>query len=144
MMKQKKTADLTAAAIANAIGIILFNTVPLWRHYTRGVVLQDFVQVLWAANISFLVQLAGNLSTLFYRRPRFAGTAQVLGTAAGLMSLIVFFVVFPLDFSAIGAEPVNSILKIVMIAGMGGAALGLIVQTIQLATGWRSLSYTPR
>ena len=58
-MKEKKTGELTAATVANVIGLILFNTVPLWRQYTRGVVLQDFVQVLWAANLSFLVQLRG-------------------------------------------------------------------------------------
>jgi hypothetical protein len=45
---------LTASSIANVIGIILFNTVPLWRQYTQGVVLEDFVRILWAANLSFL------------------------------------------------------------------------------------------
>jgi hypothetical protein len=143
-MKEKKTAELTAATVANVIGLILFNTVPLWRQYTRGVVLQDFVQILWAANLSFLVQLSGNLSMIFFRPPRFAAVVQILGTAAGLLSLIVFFTVFPLDFSAVGVAWVNSVMKIALIAGMGGAALGLIVQAIQLATGWRSLAYSPR
>jgi len=143
-VKEKKTGELTAATIANLVGVVLFNTVPLWRQYTRGVVLQDFVQILWAANVSFLVQLAGNISMLFYRPPRFAAMVQVLATAASLMSMIVFYVVFPLDFDAIGAAWVNSALRIVLIAGMGGAALALIVQTIQLAVGWRGLVYTSR
>jgi hypothetical protein len=141
-MKEKKTTELTASAIANLIGLILFNTVPLWRQYTRGVVLEDFVRILWAANVSFLVQIAGNLAMAFYRPPKFAGLVQVLVTAAGLLSIIVFFVVFPLDFSAVGVAWVNSALRIVLIAGMGGAALGLIVQSIQLGAGWRNLSYT--
>ncbi len=143
-MKEKNSGELTAAAIANAIGVILFNTVPLWRQYTRGVVLQDFVQILWAANLSFLVQLIGNLAMIFYRPPRFAAIVQVLGTATSLMSLIVFFVVFPLDFSAVGVAWINSLLKVVMIAGMGGASLGLIVQSVQLGSGWRNPVYTSR
>ena len=143
-MKEKKTGELTASTVANVIGLILFNTVPLWRQYTRGVVLQDFVQILWAANVSFLVQLSGNLSMMFFRPPRFAAVVQILGTAAGLLSIIVFFTVFPLDFSAVGVGWMNAVMKIAMIAGMGGAALGLIVQVIQAATGWRSLAYTTR
>jgi len=104
----------------------------LWRQYTHGVVLGDFVQILWAANLSFAVQLAGNVSRIFYRAPRFAALARLLGTATGLLSIIVFYVAFPLDFSAVGAAGVGSALRVVLIAGMGGAALGLIVQTIQL------------
>ena len=143
-MREKRTGELTAEGIAQLVGVILFNTVPLWRQYTRGVVLQDFIQILWAANVSFLVHLAGNLSLIFYRPARFAALARVTATAAGLLSMIVFYAVFPLDFGAVGAEWINSALRIVLIAGMGGAALGLIVQTIQLATGWRGLVYTSR
>jgi hypothetical protein len=140
-MKERTTVDLTASSIANAIGIVLFNTVPLWRQYTQGVVLEDFVRILWAANISFLIQIAGNLSLIFYRPPRFAAFAQILATSAGLLSLIVFYVVFPLDFSQVGVTWVNSALKIVLIAGMGGTAIALLVQTVQLAVTWQRFQY---
>ena len=111
------------------------------RPYTRGVVLESFVGILWAANISFLVQLAGNVSLMFYRLPRFAALVQILTTSAGLLSLIVFFSAFPLDFSQIGIAWVNSALKVVLIAGMAGAALALVVQTAQLAVGWQRFGY---
>jgi hypothetical protein len=140
-MKERTTADLTASSIANAIGIVLFNTVPLWRQYTQGVVLQDFVQILWAANISFLVQIAGNLSMMFYRPPRFAAFTRILATSASLLSLIVFYVVFPLDFSQVGAAWVNSALRVVLIAGMIGSSIALIVQTVQLAATWQQFQY---
>jgi hypothetical protein len=140
-MKERKTSELTASSIANAIGIVLFNTVPLWRQYTQGVVLEDFVRILWAANLSFLVQIAGNLSLMFYRPPRFAALVQILATSAGLLSLIVFYVVFPLDFSQVGVAWLNSALRIVLIAGMVGAVIGLIVQTVKLAVSWRRFEY---
>ncbi len=81
-MKQKKTVELTASSIANAIGIVLFNTVPLWRQYTQGVVLEDFIRILWAANLSFLVQIAGSLSLVFHRPARFAAFVQIFTTSA--------------------------------------------------------------
>ena len=140
-MKERKTSELTASSIANAIGIVLFNTVPLWRQYTQGVVLEDFVRILWAANLSFLVQIAGNLSLMFYRPPRFAALVQILATSAGLLSLIVFYVVFPLDFSQVGVAWLNSALRIVLIVGMVGVVIGLIVQTVKLAVSWRRFEY---
>jgi len=140
-MKERKTSELTASSIANAIGIVLFNTVPLWRQYTQGVVLEDFVRILWAANLSFLVQIAGNLSLMFYRPPRFAALVQILATSAGLLSLIVFHVVFPLDFSQVVVAWLNSALRIVLIVGMVGAVIGLIVQTVKLAVSWRRFEY---
>ena len=84
-MKEKKTGELTISRIANLVGIVLFNTVPLWRQYTQGVVLEDFARILWAANISFLVQLAGNLSLMFYRPPRFAAIVQIFRNHSGFL-----------------------------------------------------------
>ena len=143
-MKEKKTGELTVSSIANLVGIVLFNTVPLWRQYTQGVVLEDFVRILWAANISFLVQLAGNLSLMFYRPPRFAALVQIFTTSAALLSLIVFFTVFPLDFSQVGLAWVNTAMKVVLIAAMGGTGIALIVQAVQLSVGWRRLEYEKR
>jgi len=143
-MREKRTGELTVSIAANAACALLFNSFPLWRQYTQGVVLDDFIRVLWAVNLALLVQVAGSLSLVFYRPARFAGTVQVLSTAVGLLSMIVFYVVFPLDFSAVGAAWINSALRVVMIAGMAGMTLGLMVQAIQLAAGWRRFSYSPR
>ena len=143
-MKEKKTGELTVSSIANAIGIVLFNTVPLWRQYTQGVVLEDFIRILWAANLSFLVQIAGNLSLMFHRPPRFAALVQILTTSAALLSMMVFFAVFPLDFSQVGLPWVNTALRIVLIVGVGGTGIALIVQIVQLAVTWRSFEYETR
>jgi hypothetical protein len=78
---------------------------------------------------------------MFHRPPRFAALVQILTTSAGLLSLVVFFSVFPLDFSQIGIAWVNSALKVVLIAGMAGAALALVVQAVQLAAGWQRFEY---
>ncbi len=143
-MKEKTTGDLTASVICNAVFAVACNTFPLWRQYAQGVVLDDFMRVLWAVNLSLLVQIAGSLSMIFYRPPRFAAAAQIIQTAAGMLSLIVFYVVFPLDFSVVGVAWVNSLLRVVMIAGMAGAGIAFVVQVAQLAAGWRTFAYTAR
>ena len=143
-MREKRTGELTASAVGNAVCAVLFNSFPLWRQYTQGVVLDDFIRVLWAVNLSLLVQVAGSLSMIFYRPPRFAAVAQILGTGAALLSMIVFYVVFPLDFSAVGVTWLNSVLRVALIAGMAGAGIGLLVQIGQLTVGWRRFSYTVR
>jgi hypothetical protein len=140
-MKEKKTGELTVSSIMNLVGIVLFNTVPLWRQYTQGVVLEDFVKILWAANLSFLLQLAGNLSMMFYRPPRFAALVQIVTTSAALLSMIVFFTIFPLDFSQVALGWVNTVMKVVLIAAMGGTGIALIVQVVQLLVGWRQFKY---
>ena len=143
-MREKRTGELTASVVANAVCAVLFNTSPLWRQYTQGVVLDDFIRVLWAVNLSLLVQMAGSMAMIFYRPPRFAAVAQALGTAAAVLSMIVFYVVFPLDFSAVGAAWVNSVIRVVLIAGMAGGGIGLLVQLGQLTVRWRTFSYTVR
>ena len=143
-MREKRAGELTASVVANAVCAVLFNTSPLWRQYTQGVVLDDFIRVLWAVNLSLLVQMAGSMAMIFYRPPRFAAVAQVLGTAAAVLSMIVFYVVFPLDFSLVGAAWVNSLIRVVLIAGMAGGGIGLLVQLGQLTVRWRTFSYTDR
>ena len=143
-MREKKTGELTTSVVANAVCAVLFNTSALWRQYTQGVVLDDFIRVLWAVNLSLLVQVAGSMAMIFYRPPRFAAVAQLLGTAAAVLSMIVFYVVFPLDFSLVGAAWVNSLIHVVLIAGMAGGGIGLLVQLGQLTVRWRTFSYTVR
>jgi hypothetical protein len=105
------------------------------------VVLEDFTRILWAADLSFLVQVAGNLALIFYRPPRFAAFVQILTTAAGFVSLIVFYVVFPLDFSQVGLPWINSGLKVVLVVGMAGTVIGMIALTVQVATRWKRFAY---
>jgi len=143
-MREKRAGELTASVVANAVCAVLFNTSALWRQYTQGVVLDDFIRVLWAVNLSLLVQMAGSMAMIFYRPPRFAAVAQALGTAAAVLSMIVFYVVFPLDFSLVGAAWINSLIRVVLIAGMAGGGIGLLVQLGQLTVRWRTFSYTAR
>ena len=57
-VKEKRTGELVGSIVGNVIAIVIVNSVLLWRQYTHGVVLESWVDILWAANLSFLVQIA--------------------------------------------------------------------------------------
>jgi hypothetical protein len=134
-MKQKKTGELMWAVICNAIGIVLVNSVMAWRHLTQGVILESWVEILWAANLSLMVQLAGNLILIFYRPPAMAVFMNVVFSAASLVSMIVFYIVFPINFAVLVGTWLNTVIKVLIVVGMGGACIALIVNLVRLMTG---------
>jgi hypothetical protein len=134
-MKEKRTGEIVAGIIGNILAIVIVNSVLLWRQWTHGVVLESWVDILWAANLSLLVQIAGNLILVFYRPPRVYWLSQALFAAVGLVSLIVFYIVFPLDFSQLVGIWLNTLLKIILIIGMIGTLIGFVVQLVRFILG---------
>lgn len=131
IMKEKKTSDLVTSAVFNVIFLVFVNTIPLWQQSTRGVILDTWSSVLWAMNISIGSQIAGNLFLLFYR-PRWL--SELLGAvfaATGFLSVVVFFIVFPLDFSKVVGPWLNTLVKILCMLGMAGSLIGFIVQLVR-------------
>ena len=134
-MKEKRTGELVGSIIGNVFAIAIVNSVLLWRQYTHGVVLESWVDILWAANLSFLVQIAGSLILSFYRPPRLYAFMELLFSMAGLVSVTVFYLVFPLDFSLLVGPWLNTLLRVAMIVGMAGAAVGVIVWLVRFIAG---------
>lgn len=134
-MKERRTGELIGAVIGNLIAIVLVNTVLLWRHYTNGVILSSWVQILWAANLAIVVQIIGNVLLALYRPARMYSFIQALFAAVNLASIIVFYIVFPLDFAPIAGSWLNTVVKAVLIAAMAGTAIGLIVSVARAAAG---------
>jgi hypothetical protein len=135
-MKEQTTGHYVGAILGNIIGIAFMNTVLLWRQHTQGVILSSWIDILWAANLSLGVQMLGNLLLAFYRPPRFAALMRALFAAASLVSIIVFFLVFPLDFSQLVGGPwLNTLLKVLMVVGMGVTLISGTVQLVRFIMG---------
>ncbi len=133
-MRQRGTGDYVGSVIGNVIALVLVNLVLYLRPWTRGVVLESWADILWAAGLAFSLQIAGNLVLIFYR-PRWLDEGmQVLFSAAGLLSTIVFYVVFPLDFSAVGVSWVNQAVRVALMVGMGVTVIVGIVHLVRLLT----------
>lgn len=134
-MKEKKTGDFVGAIVGNLILLVFMNTLLLWRQHTQGVVLESWAGILWAADISLGAQIVGNLLLCFYRPPQFAAFMRCVFAATGLLSIIVFFAVFPLDFSHLVGPWLNTLVKVLTIIGIGGALIGLVVELVRLIRG---------
>jgi len=134
-MKEKKTMEFMGAILGAIIGLAIMNTVPLWLHLTNGVLLESWVNILWAVNLSFAVQIAGNFTLAIYRPARLYTFMQAIFVATGLIGVIVFYTVFPLDFSVIVGNWLNQLIKVILIIAMVGASIGIIVNLVRTVLG---------
>jgi hypothetical protein len=134
-MKEKKTGDFVGAVIVNIIVCVILNTLLLWRQWTQGVILESWIDILWAANISLGVQITGNLLLAFYRPPRVQALMRALFAAAGLLSAIVFFIVFPMDFSHLVGDWLNTLLKVLLMVGIGVSLIALVIELVRFILG---------
>ena len=134
-MRQKRTGDFIGTVVVNIIVCVILNTLLLWRQWTQGVILESWIDILWAANISFGVQIAGNLLLAFYRPPRLQALMRALFAAASLLSAIVFFIVFPMDFSRLVGSWLNTLLKVLLMIGIGVSAIAFVVECVRFILG---------
>lgn len=91
-----------------------------------AILTKDYVLCLWAANLSFGVNIFINFIFMFFDRRWFRSLMQAFGNVFGFLSIFVFWQVFPLDLSAGLASMVNLGLIIIM----GLTALGTPVELI--------------
>lgn len=139
-MREKRTAEFVGSAIGNVVGIIVLNTVPLWSHLTKGVVLGSWVDILWAANLSMIVQVIGNAVLAIYRPARLYSLIQGIHAAVGLVSVAVFYAVFPLDFSQLVGNWLNTLAKAVLVLAMVATSIAFVINLVRAAAGTQ---YTP-
>jgi hypothetical protein len=134
-MKEKKTSECIGAMIGGIIGLIIVNSVPLWAYLTNGIILASWSRILWAANLSMVLQIIGNFVLAVYRPARFYSFIQLILALAGLLSVIVFFQVFPLDFSQVVGNWVNFMAKALLVLGIVGSFIACIVYLVRIILG---------
>jgi hypothetical protein len=134
-MKKKTTTHFIVLFVMEAVEMALMNTAPLWLAYTQGVILPNWTAMLWAVNVSLIVRMACNLLLVFRRPARLYLFIQSLATAMGLLSIIVFLVVFPINFGAIGAAWLNTVLVVFSVIGLTGGTIGVIVNLVRAIRG---------
>jgi hypothetical protein len=125
MKESSRTVGAYIGSIV-ALGIVLFlvNKLPDWN---LRFITDDYPAVLWAMNLSLLVQLAGN-AILIFLHPRFLHyLMQTVFNVVSLLSLIVLTAVYPLDFSYFAGNFVNTIVRIALIIATVATGIGAIV-----------------
>jgi len=136
-MKEKKTVEFVWSVVVNLLVLAAVNTFPLWRHLTNGIVLPTWGKVLWAMNSTGGVTILGNLLLAYYRPPRLRFFFEMFFDAAAFVSTLVFYLVFPLDFSRIPGDWLNTLIKAFLIMGMCAAAIAFIVHFVRFLRGDR-------
>jgi len=134
-MKEKNTIEFVGSIIGAIIGLVMMNTYMIWQRYTHGVVLDSWFSILWAANLSMVVSIIGNLLLAIYRPASMYSFVQLITSLTSVLSAFVFFTVFPVDFAQIGLWWFNNVLRILTIVGMVGGSISAVVYLVWLLTG---------
>jgi hypothetical protein len=134
-MKEKRTSEFVASVVVNVIILGVVNTAPVWRHLTHNVVLASWTHVLWAMNTALGIVILGNLLLAYYRPARLQAFFGMVFDAANFFSSLVFYIVFPLDFSPIVGDWLNTLLRALLIVGMCASAIAFIVHLVRMIVG---------
>ena len=133
----KRAGEYAGAIIGCAVALVAINAYPVWQPLTAGVVTDAWARILWAADLSLLIQICGSLILLFWRPRWLRNLFELVFAAAGLLSVAVFYAVFPLDFSLVVGGWLNTVVRLVLILGIAGAAIGVVVNLVRfLVFSW--------
>ncbi len=129
-MREKKTGEYIGRALGLLVVLVAVNLVLLFLPSLDGVVRESWVDVLWAIELSLVLQIVGNTVLAFYRRAWLEGPLRAMFAGSGLLALVVFFIVFPLDFSKAAAAWLNTVIRVVLLLGMAGSFVAGVVELL--------------
>lgn len=130
--KTDRSIAFLAAAIANVFALLFMNTEPIWGRWTHGVVLDRWADVLFAANVAIGLQIMGYAVLTLFHPHALIALFRLVFAIANLASTIVFFNVFPLDFTQVLGPWMNGLVRVAIVIGMGGIGIAILVGFVQL------------
>jgi hypothetical protein len=113
--------------------LIVLNLLP---HWNLSAITENYRNVLWAINMSLVVQMAG-CSILILIHPLFLHhLVNVVFAAVSLVALGVVYTIFPVDFSRIPVNQgslavLNTLFRVALIVGMVGAVISILVHIVK-------------
>ena len=120
-------ANYIVSAVINAVFLFLVNKIPDWN---LAFIAGTYPNVLWALNLSLIVQIAGNFLLIFYHPMVLHHVGNVLFSIFGFIALIVVYTVFPFYLPELRSSWLPTLLRIVMIVGMVGTGIAAIVHLV--------------
>jgi hypothetical protein len=117
-----------ASAVFTGIFLWVLNQLPLWRPFF---LLDSYSEVLWAINMSLIVQIVLNLVLIFFHPLFFHHLAQTVFSLVSFISLLWIVRVFPVDFSARLGDWFNLLFRIVLIVALVGTLIGGITHFVR-------------
>lgn len=120
------TLGFAIAVVLNFFLMILVNAHDAWRPLFGGIVTEKFNDVLWAVNLSFVVQIFGNLVLSVTRPLPLRRFMDLLFSATALLGAIVFYRVFPFDFARF-APSLEGFARMLFFFGVLVSGLAIVV-----------------
>ena len=116
------------SAVINAVMLWVMNQLPVWKPFF---LLDSYSEVLWAINMSLIVQIILNLVLIFFHPLFFHHLIQTVFSLVSIIALLWIVQVFPLDFSSRLGDWFNLVFRIVLIIGIVGSAIGGITNFVR-------------
>jgi len=127
-MPRRRMTDYIFSVVFNIAFLVVVNKVPEWN---IAFITDSFPEVLWALNTSLAVSLAGNVILIVFH-PRFLHHLfNAVFAVFGILATSVLLSVFPFDFSQLVGEWLNILVRIVLIIGIVGSAIGVVVNIVK-------------
>lgn len=129
---RRRPVESVGAIVGHALTLLFVNLHELWRPWTSGVVTDAWAQVAGTIGLACLVGIVGNGLLLMFpaRSLRPFVACAIAGT--GLAALAVVHGVFPFAFAGFGMAWFDPVLRVILLVGLIGAAIGFAVQLVRL------------
>lgn len=131
---KNRRGEYIGSIIWNLIWLFIVNKIPDWHlHFIN----EHYLTVLYALNMNIIIQIGGNVLMLILDFRFVRHLSRILMEGANFLLLIIFYYVYPLDFSGIsGWSWLDIVIPILLVIGMIVSALKVISNTWKLLF-WR-------
>lgn len=132
-LRKKEPSRTTYAVgfLVNLVVLFLVHQHEVWRPLLGGVVTKEWIDVLWIVNFSLGVQLFGNAVLFLFRRLWLRRVVNLATSLMGVLSTIVFYRVYPFDFSMF-VEGIDVAFRVVLLLALLGSAIASLVNLVLL------------
>jgi len=126
--RPNRPAGYIFSVVVNAVLLWVMNQLPVWKPFF---LLDSYELVLWAINMSLIVQIVLNLVLVFFHPRFFHYLAQTVFNLVSIVSVAWIVYVFPVDFSSRLGDWFNVLFRVVLIIAIVGSAIGAITNFVR-------------
>ncbi len=138
--KENSIGTYIGGVVAGGILLFVINKLPQWH---VPFITAAYADILWALNLSLLVQLTGNFMLLFYHPLFLHHIVQVVFNIFSIIALYFLITVFPFSLDELVGDWLHILIRIFLIIGMVATIISIIVHLVKLPAAFRVMSREP-
>ncbi|PRZ05175.1 hypothetical protein BCE75_108154 [Isoptericola sp. CG 20/1183] len=123
--------------LVNVLLLVLVHGWPGWE--SVPFLTPETAEVLGEVDAAIVVGIVANLGYLVADPPWLRALGDVVTAAVGLVATIAVWNVFPFEFTG-QTFPWDTVLRVLLVAGMVGSVVAIVVALVRLARGSRTRS----